>query len=55
MILSPNFTLEFNGEHSYEGVGRLGSYTWFNPPKTGLLSRTFCGTVCALSIAIVLC
>ncbi len=33
------------------GVGQLGLYTWFNPPKPGLQSRDLCGTMCTLSIA----
>ncbi len=32
----------------------VGPITWFNPPKTGPQSKTLCGAVCALSIAIVL-
>ncbi len=37
-----------------EGVGQLGPSTWFNSPKPGPQSRALCGTVCSLSIAIVL-
>ncbi len=33
----------------------VGPQTLFNPPKPGLQSRALCGTVCTLSITIVLC
>ncbi len=41
--------------HLTEGVGRLGPQTWFKPPKPSLQCGALCGTVCALSIAIILC
>ncbi len=35
------------------GSRTVGPITWPNPPKSCLQSRALCGTVCALSIAIV--
>ncbi len=36
------------------GSGRVEHITWFNPPNSDPQSRVLCGTVCALSIAVVL-
>ncbi len=36
------------------GSGTVGPITWFNPPRPGPQPTALCGTVCALSITIVL-
>ncbi len=46
MFYFMSYVMPFMSDTLNRGSGMVGLIVWFNPPKPGPQSMTFCGTLC---------